>query len=415
MFAAHVSTSLGAELSPTRGMRSPRWSRAAALALIAVFVASCGGGVDSGGTGAPAVAFASGPITGFGSVIVNGVHFDDRSAAVSDADGNPRTRDDLRLGMTTDVRGLAIGADSDGNNASVATSIVFGSELLGPVAASNLVARTLVVLGQTVDIATTTVFDTRLVGGQAALAIGDVVEVYAQLDAANGHYAATRVEKKSGVTAFVLRGIVAGLDTAARTFSIGATRISYAGIAAGSVPATLGNGRFVRAFVNVAPGAGGVWTAFRLSDGTPSIDDRSEVKVKGLVSAFTSNTAFSVNGTIVDARSASFPAGTAGLGLGTRVEVEGSTVAGVLVARSVTIVTDNEESGRDFDVRGAIASIDTTAKLFVVRDVTVSYAGSVDFRDGTAADLATGKQVEARGKLSADGTKLIATRIDFRH
>ncbi len=382
--------------------------------LVAALAAGCGGGVDSGGTGAPQVAFASGPITGFGSVIVNGVHFDDRMAAVSDADGNPRSRDDLRLGMTTDVRGLAIGSDSDGNPASAATAIVYGSELLGPIAASNPTTRTLTVLGQTVDIVTTTVFDTALVGGQAALAVGDVVEVYAQLDAASGHYVATRIERKTGVTAFALRGIVAGLDTTARTFSIGATRISYAGLAAGTVPATLANGRFVRALVAVAPVAA-TWTALRLVDGAPAIDDRPEASVKGLVSAFASNTSFSVNGTTVDARGATYPAGTVGLGLGTRVEVEGAVLAGVLVARKVTIVSDNEESGRDFDVRGAIASIDTVAKLFVVRDVMVSYAGAVDFRDGTATDLAVGRQVDARGKLSGDGTRLVATRIDFRH
>ena len=133
------------------------------------------------------------------------------------------------------------------------------------------------------------------------------------------------------------------------------------------------------------------------------------------MSAFTSIAAFGVNGTSVDARSAAFPSGTTGLGLGTRVEVEGAIVAGVLVARTVAIVSDDEDSGRDFDVRGGVASIDTTAKLFVVRDVTVSYAGTVDFRDGSAADLAIGKQVEARGKLTVDGTKLMATRIDFRH
>jgi len=51
----------------------------------------------------------------------------------------------------------------------------------------------------------------------------------------------------------------------------------------------------------------------------------------------------------------------------------------------------------------------------VVRNVVVSYAGTVDFRDGSAADLAVGREVEARGTLSSDGTRLLATRIDFRH
>ena len=50
----------------------------------------------------------------------------------------------------------------------------------------------------------------------------------------------------------------------------------------------------------------------------------------------------------------------------------------------------------------------------VVRNVSVAYGGNVDFRKGTAADLAIGRLVEARGRLSPDGTRLQAVRIDFR-
>jgi hypothetical protein len=77
--------------------------------------------------------------------------------------------------------------------------------------------------------------------------------------------------------------------------------------------------------------------------------------------------------------------------------------------------SDSQGSGGDFDVRGVITSLDTAAKTFVVRNVVVGYSGSVDFRDGAAGDLALGIEVEARGALSADGTRLQATRIDFRH
>jgi len=387
------------------------FARVGAALVAAAFVASCGGGVDSGGTGAPSTAFASGAISGFGSVIVADVHFDDRTAAVADADGNARSRDDLRLGMTVDARGSAIFKDADGNDASTATSIVVRSEMIGPVGASDPVARTLTVLGQTIDIAATTVFDDALAGGQAALAIGDVVEVYASIDAATGHYLATRVERKSGVAAFVLRGIVGGLDATARAFSIGATRISYAGVAA---PPTLANGSFVRVALALAPGAGGVWSAIAIGDRTPALDDRDEAKVEGLVSALTSTTQFSVDGTPVDARAAQFPDGTAGLAVGRRVEVEGAARSGVLVATRVRLPSDSQGGG-DFDVRGAIASLDIVAKTFVVRNVVVSFSGAVDFRNGTALDLAPGIEVEARGMLTADGTRLQATRIDFRH
>jgi len=387
------------------------FGRTGAALVAAALVASCGGGVDSGGTGAPSTAFASGAISGFGSVIVAGVHFDDRTAVVADADGNARSRDDLRLGMTVDARGSALFKDADGNEASTATSIVVRSEMIGPVGASDLLARTLTVLGQTIDIGATTVFDGALAGGQAALAIGDVVEVYASVDAATGHYLATRVERKAGVAAFALRGIVAGLDATARAFSIGATRISYAGVAA---PPTLANGSFVRAALALSPGAGGVWSAVAIGDRTPALDDRDEAKLEGLVSAFASTVRFSVDGTPVDARAAQFPDGTAGLAVGKRVEVEGATRNGVLVATRVRLASD-DQGGGEFDVRGAIASLDIVAKTFVVRNVVVSYSGAVDFRNGTALDLAPGIEVEARGMLTPDGTRLQATRIDFRH
>ena len=397
------------------GLRSFFSRGRASLLLVAAFVTACGGGVDSGGTGAPATSFASGPITGFGSVIVNGVHYDDRSATVSDADGNLRSRTDLRLGMTIEARGTAITVDADGNDASTATSIVFGSEIVGPVAANDLVARTLTVLGHAVDTSTTTVFDNALAGGQAALAPGDIVEVYASFDAATGRYAATRIERKTAVGAFVLRGIVSSFDATARTFALGATRISYAGLPAAGLAATLADGRFVRVSVGLVPGADGVFAAVRITDGSPAIGEREDVKIKGLVSAFTSATQFSVNGTPVDAHNAQFPDGMAGVALGTRVEVEGSTAAGVLLATRVEVVSDGEESGKQFEVQGTIESIDTAGKTYVMRDVIVDYSGSVDFRDGTVADLAAGRDVRARGTISADGTRLQAARIDFRH
>lgn len=385
---------------------------AAALVLLAV-IAGCGG-VDSGGTGAPTT-FASGAITGFGSIVVTGIHFDDRSASVRDGDGNARSRDDLRLGMTVEARGGGLFVDADGNDASTATSVVFASAIVGPVDANDPAARTLTVLGQPVDVAATTVFDDALPGGQAALAVGDIVEVYANVDVATGRYAATRIERKAAVASYRLRGVVASLDVATRTFSIGGTRIGYGGLAGAAILPTLANGNFVRVALAVVPGAGGVWSAIRIDDGSPRVDDRDRARLDGLVSAFTSATQFSVDGTPVDARNAQFPDGSAGLALGRRVEVEGSTVSGVLVAAVVRLEDSGGPDGGQFDVRGSIASLDSTARTFVVRNVVVSYAGTVDFRDGTAADLAVGREVEARGALSADGTRLLATRIDFRH
>ena len=68
--------------------RAQTWLRAL---LFAAILGGCGGGVDSGGTGGAAT-YANGPITGSGSIIVNGVRFDDSAAAISDDSGPGRNR-----------------------------------------------------------------------------------------------------------------------------------------------------------------------------------------------------------------------------------------------------------------------------------------------------------------------------------
>jgi hypothetical protein len=76
--------------------------------LCAVFaaaaLAACGGGGDStaaptGTTSTPSSVYAAGPITGFGSVIVNGVRFDDSAATITDDDGRTLAESELHLGM----------------------------------------------------------------------------------------------------------------------------------------------------------------------------------------------------------------------------------------------------------------------------------------------------------------------------
>ena len=79
---------------------------------------------------------------------------------------------------TTEISGAIIAPGSvvvDSNGArSTATSIVFGSAILGPIDNIDTLAKTLVVLGQTVDVTPTTVFDSSLNGGLVALSVGDV-------------------------------------------------------------------------------------------------------------------------------------------------------------------------------------------------------------------------------------------------
>jgi hypothetical protein len=93
-------------------------------------------------------------------------------------------------------------------------------EVLGPVSAVDTTAGTLTMLGQTVLVTTSTLFDATLAGGLAAIAAGAVVEVYGILDTANARIVATRIEAEDSATAYQLRGRIANVDTTAKTFTM---------------------------------------------------------------------------------------------------------------------------------------------------------------------------------------------------
>jgi hypothetical protein len=79
-------------------------------------------------------------------------------------------------------------------------------------------------------------------------------------------------------------------------------------------------------------------------------------------------------------------------------------------------VESDDEAGH-FEMRGKIATIDTLAQTFTLRQRSevVSYGGAgVSFEDGGIADLRTGVEVEVTGVMSADRTRLQATRIRIR-
>ena len=399
----------------TAGSPARQWIQ---VITAAALVAGCGGG--GGDAATPALgasgsssgsSFAAGTIAGFGSVIVNGIRFDDSKAKVSDDEGAAANSSALRLGMRVEIEGAAVSDDGTGARAE-AKEIRFGSELVGTVSAVNAGAKSLVVLGQTVVVLDTTVIDNRLVGGFAAITVGSVVEVHGIRDATTGAITATRIEPSAAAAGLKVRGPISALDSTAKTFTIGGTLISYASVTL--APAALANGMIVRVRLQSSAPVAGALVATRIDGAAPRVDDANEAEIEGAITAFTSTASFSVNGMAVDASKATFPNGTAGLALGAQVEVHGTSSNGVVMASTVKLESHAERHAEGFELHGAITALDAGAKTFVLRGVTVGYgSGAVDFRKGTAAQLAVGVQLEARGTLSADGTMLQATRISF--
>lgn len=367
-------------------------------ALLGVVLAACGGG-GSGGTGSQAhTTYAFGRIAGFGSVIVNGVHYDESSALIQDDDGVAQARGDLGLGMMVEI---------DGDDSGIAHAITFHTLMRGPV--ESVGSDSLVVLGQTVAVTPTTMFGDSLAGGLAAIKAGMVVRMFGTLTTSGG-YTATRIDT-SNTDSYALRGFITAMDATAKTLNIGNALIDVSGV---SLPSDLAVGSLVRVKLQTTQ-VNGAWVATAIRPGMRRPHEGDRAEVEGTITDFTSPTSFSVDGLPVDASGAQFPEGTAGLMQGARVEVEGAIVNGVLVATKVEVESEHEDEMRGFEVRGTIASVNTANSTFVVHGVTVSFAGSVSFEDGTAADLVVGARVEVKGAPAADGTTLNATRISFEH
>jgi len=174
-------------------------------------------------------------------------------------------------------------------------------------------------------------------------------------------------------------------------------------------------GQFVRLRLALDTRPAPRWVAQSFGTALRPLADADGVKLEGLVTAFTSAASFSVNGRPVDGSAARFSGGGAGLAPGVRVEVEGTLRSGVLRAAQVAVKSDDEMSGRSFELSGAITAVNAGQGSFVVRGVTVGTLRSdLRYDDGTAAELAVGRRVEVRGVLSADGRSVDATRIRFQ-
>src|SRR5215831_14319639 len=130
--------------------------RIAVFAALTALLVSCGGG--TGGTGVtstpPSNAVSIGVMTK-GSVIVNGVHFEDNTATIQ-IDDTPKTPADLQSGMVVRLRGEI----NDDKVTGTAQIVNVSTEVRGTVQTHNAatIPPTFTVVGQTVFVDDVTVF-----------------------------------------------------------------------------------------------------------------------------------------------------------------------------------------------------------------------------------------------------------------
>ncbi|HET7793280.1 MAG TPA: hypothetical protein VFL64_07835, partial [Rhizobacter sp.] len=96
-----------------------------------LFFTQCGGVGEDGSGMTPPDTHTTGVVNGFGSVVVNGIHFDVRSADIVVDGVARRTQADLRVGMVVDV----VSRIAPSGNAGTATRLVYESLLRGNIEA----------------------------------------------------------------------------------------------------------------------------------------------------------------------------------------------------------------------------------------------------------------------------------------
>jgi len=392
----------------------------AVFAALTALLASCGGG--TGGTGVtsnpPSNAISIGVMTK-GSVIVNGVHFDDSNATVV-IDDTPRAGTiDTRDGMVVKLAGQ-VNDDGITGTAQKVRALV---EVRGTPDQVNATANppNLRVLNQAVFVDDQTIYSG--VTGIATITTSMLIEVHGLRDS-SGNIRATRIEttqtQMGDATVDEIRGVVSGGNTTTNptTFNLGSQAIAVVGGATIVPPgAQYTNGSVVEVHCSARPCIGGgafQATVVEVEDAKdaafePSNGERYEVE--GLISGFTNGTTpFFVAGTSVTiSSSTTFDGGLASdLGNDVAIEAEGSWNGTTLLATKI------EFKRSVIRLQGATAN--ATSNSFDMQIAQSSFTVTIEVNSMTTGTIpANGTTcVQVRGQRVSPATPLVvvASEID---
>jgi hypothetical protein len=370
-----------------------------ALGLCAALVlAACGGGGSGSASTAsqtPTVAQAAvsaGTVTAFGSVFVNGHEFSTSGAVISDDDTGLSTtstnanvaNSGLAVGMTVEVKAAA---DST-SPAPHAAEVHISALARGNVDYSDAAAGTLQVMGQTVNVTSTTVIKDQRSCLNAAMspcaAISQQSDIGASLQSCSlsgGVYTCTA--QPSGVFVQVFGFLSTGQDAVTGT--------PTSSVQASLVRVLDGNGQVYKALGALGSAAAGTPPA-RLTINGLTIDTSSACN--GLARC-----SFAV-GDVLGALGTTAPSfGTATLNGGAAITL-GFTPARIRTRKDGTLT-----AGATVELEGRVSSVDTAAtpNTFALQGVKITVGSGL-------TTPAAGDQIEITGTVNTD-LSITATRI----
>jgi hypothetical protein len=372
---------------------------------------SSGGGTTASGTANGAVTVSKGAIERFGSVVVNGVEFkvagatlhlrDDKTDKV--LQNEAEIQNNLDLGMVITVKGKV---DANGLTGA-ATEIEFRDALIGRIDDKGV--DFIKVMGQPI------VLDDSIKAQLASLNVNDIVRISALADDKGG-LRATNVKRLDNQGEFEVKGFVSafsGGTTMTLLLSPTATTGLSIDLSAAALPAGgIKNGDFVEVKSAVSPANGAIIaTRVELEDEIKALENE-EAEFEGFV-ANLSATGFMIGTTQVAFDSATvFKNGVAAdLAAGTKVEVEGNILNGILMARKISF-KDN------LRINAKVTAVNSAGTSLTILGKAVTLPSNLDLRENgnaLAPAALAGRFVDLRGRVGAGGLNITATRIDVKN
>jgi len=339
-----------------------------------------------------------------GSIIVNGLRYNVDNATISLSD-----TDALQIGMSVAVTGPVDASFSNG----VATQVTSAADLRGPVTSIDPVGGTFVIMGTTVTLDDATVWAD--LPGVTSLVAGANIQVWG-LPASTGVLRATRVQQQVSNSAPIATGTVQQLDSARGTFRLGNLTVAYgsAGFTGGLGASNLANGTIVRVRAD-NQSTPGLLTAAQVEAWypVPKVNGLS-VQLEGVITNYTSLSAFQVLGQAVDASGAQISGGLSSkINNDVKVQVGGTLVNGVLVATELKIKhIPGAGALPSFTLIGSIGNYVSPASFRVRGQLVDASAPGVVFVNGSQANLANSVNVTVVGTQIVNGA-LIANQVSF--
>ncbi len=384
---------------------SRHWTglRAMSLVLLTCFLLACGGGTSLSGVGSGGSGIAEGSISGFGSVIVNGVEYDD-SFAVSQTEGadGSKTLSAAKLGQMVRVT-----QSKDGT----ADTIEILPQLRGPVSSASADGVYLQVMGQwvrVVSVSNTSGTATVVEGyaGIGAIATDDPVEVHGvwTQDAAKGIavLVASRIEKMSVSYAPLISGKVTAVSQG--TFTLNDSGVV---IDAGSSP-PMPVGSQVTVWLSQWSGASRIQQAARTKDAAPVPAGTQLLRLDVIAAASdVAGGQLRAQGRPIAVPAnlqSQFPNSPAPLLL------EATLQNGVWTATALRVRNTAQDLGGEILLKGAVPW-DAKAQSLTLREATVAI-GSATVISGTCPQNGQMVFLEVHALRGPPGTTPVATSIN---